>query len=233
MDRSAARSSRTSCSFLAITKDRRTIHRCLPTSTAFRRRRLSSTCGQTTGFCNLSQYLGVRPVAAAVTASSRGKCSIPPLAICKVAQPYGHLPGNLIPNSLISPQARSLLALFPAPNSRRRPTPEQLHRRRIGSIQPERVRRAESTGWQRPTLNVFGRYSQSYFSVSGAPGLGNAGGERLRFGRTGGQLDHSQLQRLAIGATKTFSQTWLADFRFGWFKYNPHTQKYFAGPRHR
>ena len=76
-----------------------------------------------------------------------------------------------------------------------------------------------------PTLNVFGRYSQSYFSVSGAAGpwsmraaLGFGSG-----GLAGSSIIHNY--SLSIGATKTFSQTWLADFRFGWFKYNPQTHK--------
>ncbi len=87
-----------------------------------------------------------------------------------------------------------------------------------------------------PTLNVFGRYSQSYFSVSGAPGLvnnngsglDNAGG--LGFG-SGGLAGSSIIHNysVSIGATKTLSQTWLADFRFGWFKYNPQTHKFFEG----
>ncbi len=34
---------------------------------------------------------------------------------------------------------------------------------------------------------------------------------------------------LAIGVTKTFSSTLLGDFRFGWFKYNPLTNKPDAG----
>ena len=34
---------------------------------------------------------------------------------------------------------------------------------------------------------------------------------------------------VSVGATKTLSQTWLADFRFGWIKYNPQTHKCFEG----
>ncbi len=78
------------------------------------------------------------------------------------------------------------------------------------------------------SLNVFGRYSQSYFSVSGAPGLG--AGWRHGFG-SGGLAGSSIIHNysVSVGATKTLSQTWLADFRFGWFKYNPQTHKYFEG----
>jgi hypothetical protein len=34
---------------------------------------------------------------------------------------------------------------------------------------------------------------------------------------------------LAIGATKTLGPSWIADFRLGWFKYNPQTHKAFEG----
>ena len=46
-------------------------------------------------------------------------------------------------------------------------------------------------------------------------------------GLAGSSIIHNY--SLPIGATKTFSQTWLADFRFGWFKYNPQTHKAFEG----
>ena len=78
------------------------------------------------------------------------------------------------------------------------------------------------------TVNVFGRFSLNYFTLSGAPSLGAVGG--VGFG-PGGLAGSSKVHNysLATGVTKTFSQSLLADFRFGWFKYNPLTNKPDAG----
>ena len=78
------------------------------------------------------------------------------------------------------------------------------------------------------TLSVFGRFSLNYFSLSGAASLGAVGG--IGFG-PGGLAGSSNVHNysLATGVTKTFSQSLLADFRFGWFKYNPLTDKPDAG----
>ena len=74
------------------------------------------------------------------------------------------------------------------------------------------------------SVNVFGRFSLNYFSLSGAPSLGAVGG--VGFG-PGGLAGSSVVHNysLASGVTKTFSSSLLADFRFGWFKYNPNTHK--------
>ncbi len=78
------------------------------------------------------------------------------------------------------------------------------------------------------TLSVFGRFSLNYFSLSGAPSLGAVGG--VGFG-PGGLAGSSNVHNysLAVGATKTFSTSLLGDFRFGYFKYNPLTNKPDAG----
>src|SRR5258707_15536907 len=69
---------------------------------------------------------------------------------------------------------------------------------------------------------VFGRFSLDYFSLSGQGGLGALGG--LGFG-PGGLNGSSNVHNysLATGFTKPIGPTWLTDFRFGWFKYNPQT----------
>ncbi len=78
------------------------------------------------------------------------------------------------------------------------------------------------------SLSVFGRFSLDYFSLSGAPSLGAVGG--VGFG-PGGLAGSSNVHNysLATGVTKTFSSTLLGDFRFGYFKYNPLTNKPDAG----
>ncbi len=74
------------------------------------------------------------------------------------------------------------------------------------------------------SLSVFGRFSLNRFSLSGAPSLGAVGG--VGFG-PGGLAGSSNVRTysLATGVTKTFSSSLLGDFRFGWFKYNPVTNK--------
>ena len=73
---SAAPSSRTSCSSLATTRDQRyttghTNSATIPTAL------VHTTCCQTTGICDLSQYLGVTGGGGGVGTSSRVRCSIP------------------------------------------------------------------------------------------------------------------------------------------------------------
>jgi len=80
----------------------------------------------------------------------------------------------------------------------------------------------------RPSINVFGRFSLDYFTLSGTPGLGAVGGVG---DGPGGLSGSSKVHNysLASGVTKTFSPTLLGDFRFGFFQYNPLTQKPDAG----
>ena len=79
-----------------------------------------------------------------------------------------------------------------------------------------------------PTLQAFGRFSLDYFNISGKGALGalqgpGFGGSPGAFGLAGSSETHNY--SLASGVTKTFSPTLLADFRFGYFKYNPQTHK--------
>ena len=74
------------------------------------------------------------------------------------------------------------------------------------------------------SVQVFGRFSLDYFSLSGKGSLGALGGVGFGpGGLAGGSIVHNY--SLASGVTKTFSPSLLADFRFGYFKYNPHTHK--------
>jgi carboxypeptidase family protein/TonB-dependent receptor-like protein len=78
------------------------------------------------------------------------------------------------------------------------------------------------------SISVFGRFSLNRFTLSGAPSLGAVGG--VGFG-PGGLAGSSMVHNysLATGVTKTFSPTLLGDFRFGYFQYNPLTNKPDAG----
>src|SRR5439155_26784427 len=74
-------------------------------------------------------------------------------------------------------------------------------------------------------LHIFGRYTRAYYSLTGSPALGiGLGGQG---GGIGGLSGSSNIHNhsLAAGFDKAISTTLLTDFRFGWFKYNPHSIK--------
>ena len=74
------------------------------------------------------------------------------------------------------------------------------------------------------SINVFGRFSLDYFKLSGKGLLGAVGGPgNGLLGLSGSSITHNY--SLASGFTKTISSSLLTDFRFGYFKYNPQTQK--------
>jgi hypothetical protein len=78
-------------------------------------------------------------------------------------------------------------------------------------------------------LNIFGRYSHAHFKLSGAPVFGTAiGGPGLGpLGLAGQSL--IQNYSLATGFDYTLSSSLLTDFRFGYFRYNPHSTKFDQG----
>jgi len=75
-------------------------------------------------------------------------------------------------------------------------------------------------------LNVFGRYTHAHFKLSGAPVFGTQiGGPGLGpIGLAGQSL--IQNYSLATGFDYTLSTSLLTDFRFGYFRYNPHSTKF-------
>jgi hypothetical protein len=129
--------------------------------------------------------------------------------------------GNLIPNSRISPAGRAILAAFPSPQT------GSVLNNFIGSGSgpfsqnsfDTRIDYAASS-----TVSVFGRFSLDYFKLSGKGVLGAVGGPgNGLLGLAGSSITHNY--SLASGFTKTLSPSLLTDFRFGYFKYNPQTQK--------
>jgi hypothetical protein len=196
--------------------------------------KVHTTCGQTTGMCDLSDYLNVGTGGGGGTdpitgiTYQQGQVFDPNTGNLNGGQRTAFA-GNLIPNSLISPQARAILAFFPMPNSvgNNGGTTNNYVNGGAGPFTQNAFdTRIDWVATQ--TLNVFGRYSQSYFNISGQPGLGQAGGVGFGIGGlAGSSVIHNY--SLAIGATKTFGTSWIADFRFGWFKYNPQTHKAFEG----
>jgi Carboxypeptidase regulatory-like domain/TonB dependent receptor len=127
----------------------------------------------------------------------------------------------LVPVTAMSPAALNLLAAFPNPTSTG--ATNNFVGAGAGPYNQNsfdvRIDYAASQ-----SMSVFGRYSFNHFSLSGAPSLGAVGG--VGYG-PGGLAGSSTVHNysLAAGVTKTFSNTLLGDFRFGYFKYNPVTDK--------
>jgi hypothetical protein len=181
----------------------------------------SNGASATPGYCNLSEYLNAGltgggqaydPSTGSPTGDGGNRAAFGPAGACT---------GNCIPIGEVSPQAAAILALFPAPQ-----TPGISNNYTASGSGPfsqnsfdTRIDYAATS-----TLNFFGRYSLDYFSLSGKGSLGPLGGPGTGLlGLAGSSITHNY--SLATGFTKTLSPSLLTDVRFGWFKYNPQTQK--------
>ena len=167
----------------------------------------------TTGFCDLSEYLGNANV------NSTGQIYDP--ATGNPLNGSGRTPfaSNHIPIGRISPQAAAILALFPAP------TAPGVTNNFIGSGSGPYNQNSFDTriDYNAPRgFNIFGRFSLDYFNLNGTGTLGVLGG--VGFG-PGGLNGSSTVHNysLATGFDKAVGTIWLTDFRFGYFKYNPQT----------
>jgi hypothetical protein len=192
----------------------------VPTSTVV------STCNPATnktGFCDLSPYLGVAPGGGQVYDPATGN---PNTGAGRTA--FGPQPGcagNCIPIGRISPAAAKILALFPTPEN------SNVLNNFVGAGSGPFTSNAFDTRIDynvSQSLNLFGRFSLAYYTISGTGLLGalggpGNGGTSDAPGLSGSSNTHNY--SLATGFNKTLSTTWLTDFRFGYFKYNPQTQK--------
>jgi len=126
-------------------------------------------------------------------------------------------PGNVIPTTRLSSQARAILNLIPKPNAPGRD----------GGIRDNYVANGieefrensldgRVDGRLTPEVNTFGRYSLGKFFRDGPTGFDSGGGKELV--SLGGVSDVIN-QSLAYGVDYAFSSKLLADFRFGFFRY--------------
>src|SRR5271166_3629745 len=186
---------------------------------------VTSTCTQATGFCNLSQYLNSQ-------IGGGGQVYLPSLnnhgaytaANGTPVPAYDNggniVPGNLIPVSMLSPQAVAILKLFPTP------TNSNLLGNYAAAGSGSFKQNAFDTRIDY-TLNqsnsIYGRFSLAYFTLSGNPSLGALGG--IGFGPGPGLAGSSNVHNysVATGWTHTFNPTLLLDVHFGWLHYNPQT----------
>jgi hypothetical protein len=189
---------------------------------------VQSTCNPATnatsaspGFCNLSEYLNAGltgggqiydPSTGTTTGNGGNRAAFGPGGTCT---------GNCIPIGEVSPQAAAILALFPAPQG------TGISNNYVSSGSGPFSQNSFDTRIDysaSSTVNVFGRFSLDYFSLSGKGSLGPLGGPGTGLlGLAGSSITHNY--SLATGFTKTISASLLTDVRFGWFKYNPQTMK--------
>jgi hypothetical protein len=143
---------------------------------------------------------------------------IPMTVAAAAAEPSG--PGGPV-QSLASPAALAVLAALPSPQN------TNLLNNFVGSGSGPFKQDSFDTRIDynaTSTINVFGRFSLDYFKLSGTGIFGALQGPgNGLLGLAGSSITHNY--SLATGVTKTFSSTLLTDFRFGYFKYNPQTQK--------
>ena len=176
--------------------------------------------------CNLSEYL---------TAGLSGGAG----QVYNPYEPQGSrtaYASNIIPMSVLQQYdptgvAEHILSLLPAPNAPGAPgsngTLDNYSANGSGSYNDyQYTGRVDYAVNQK--LNVFGRYTHAHFQLSGAPVFGTAiGGPGLGpIGLAGQSL--IQNYSLATGFDYTLSTSLLTDFRFGWFRYNPHSTKFDA-----
>jgi hypothetical protein len=127
---------------------------------------------------------------------------------------------NQIPTARLSPQALAVLQKIPTPN---------VPGRENGTIDNYVASGSESfdansinvriDGRLRDGFNTFGRYTLGDFLRDGPQVFSSTGGGGDEFVSLGGVSDVRN-QSLAYGLDRAFSSSLLADFRFGWFRYN-------------
>jgi outer membrane receptor protein involved in Fe transport len=126
-------------------------------------------------------------------------------------------PGNRIPASRQSPQAQAVLDLIPAPNAAGRDNGTRDNYVASGIEEfRENSFNVRLDGRLNDKINTFGRYSFGTFYRDGPTAFGQGGGQQLV--SLGGVSDVIN-QSLAYGIDYTVSNTLLADFRFGFFRY--------------
>jgi hypothetical protein len=127
--------------------------------------------------------------------------------------------GGIIPNAQLSPQAQALLKNLPLPNiSGVSGAAPNYSASGVGAVTNDAFD-VRADRYQTEKLHMFGRYS--FLGVSqtnpGAFGLalGGPAFQTMAFAGAASLRDQS----LSYGADYVFSPTWLADFRFGFFRY--------------
>ncbi|HSL23196.1 MAG TPA: TonB-dependent receptor [Vicinamibacterales bacterium] len=125
---------------------------------------------------------------------------------------------GVIPLNRLSTQALALLELLPRPNAPGLDNGTRNNYVASGSETfEENSFNVRIDGRLTSGLNTFGRYSLGDFFREGPQAFGAGGGDELV--SLGGVSD-ARNQSLAYGVDYVVSNNWMADFRFGWFRYH-------------
>jgi outer membrane receptor protein involved in Fe transport len=197
-----------------------------------------STClSPSSTTCDLSEYLAAGFTGGAQVFNPYDVYTPAVGATPGVSRPLRY-PGDVIPQADLQAvdgnfagsgltTAESILALLPAPNATgdHNGTVNNFTANGSGSFNDyQYVGRVDYSASQK--LQIFGRYTHAHFLLSGKPVFGDAiGGPGLGYlGLAGQSLINNY--SVAAGFNYTLSSTLLTDFRFGYFRYNPHSTKY-------
>ena len=138
-----------------------------------------------------------------------------------------HIPFSALQQWDPSGVAEHILGLLPAPNAAgtNGGTQNNYTANGSGSFNDyQYTTREDYTVSQK--LQVFGRYTHAHFTLSGSPVFGTAiGGPGLGYLGLAGTSNINNYS-LATGFNYTLGSSLLTDFRFGWFRYNPHSTKF-------
>jgi len=143
--------------------------------------------------------------------------------------------GDVIPMSVLQTYdptgvAENMLSLLPAPNAPGidNGTVDNYTANGSGSFNDyQYTGRVDYSVNQK--LQIFGRYTHAHFKLSGSPVFGDQiGGPGLGYLGLAGQ-SLIQNYSVASGFNYTVTSSLLTDFRFGYFRYNPHSTKFDQG----
>src|SRR5262245_26835161 len=140
-------------------------------------------------------------------------------AVIDPKTPRQQFPGNVIPTSRLSPQAQALLKLIPLPNVPGAAGGTSNFIANGTGIQNSDSFDIRIDRHQSQKVDMFGRYSFLRVEL-GAPGAYGAlaGGNQFPNPNFAG-ASSLRNQSLAYGATYVINTNWVADFRFGFFRY--------------
>jgi outer membrane receptor protein involved in Fe transport len=164
--------------------------------------------------CDFSEYRNITPAGAGIIYQANGT-------------PY---PGNVIPASQVSPQAKALFALLQpyAPNSFSDNTYPGLRNNYSGSG----TGILNSNQWDvrgdyqvTERIHAFGRFSRFTDTLTGTTLFGAAGGPGFGLGGYGGTSVGAN-DSVALGTDIAVNPKLVTDIRLGYFRYNIATAKY-------
>jgi hypothetical protein len=140
-------------------------------------------------------------------------------AVLDPKSPRQQFAGNVIPTSRLSPQAQALLKLIPLPNVSGATGGTANYIANGTGVQNSDSFDVRIDRHQSDKLDMFGRYSFLRVEL-GAPGAYGAvaGGNQFPNPNFAGQSSLRN-QSLAYGTTYVINNNWVADFRFGFFRY--------------